>query len=514
MAMISVTVPATPTGPEILAAAARAGAVGLGGDPEVTALAVRLAANDAVTRTIVNRGDAVVGLTIDVVGTELDVRVRDVGEPTGSPAATVLTMVDSGLVTGAESSVDSSGNVVVIRVPLPTHLRLFDDSGTVVMGDDAPRLDSPVRYRPLVADDALSLSRCIYRCYGWTYPGVEMYYPDRVAAAIGDGRRIGEVAVDTDGEVVAHWGAVQVAEGVVETGVTVTDPRYRKRGIAAELGERLLGRLVAGGVVGRMREPVMTHPATQRIALAEGATLVGFHFHAALPLQQVGITDGVLSERASVSVMYSALQPLAPATVWVPAVFEPFVSTILEGADWPRVLGGVQAGHDTAAASTVASSYDALNRTGVVTVDVVGADLVEAIDDVLGGLQRAGADMVMVRLPANQPALASLGAGLGSLSLAFASFLPGFGPMGDALVLQWLRDTDLDRASWVFANDDVADFAGSVAAQVVDAGGRATTLRRRDALRQQLFAALPGAEPQLGSADGHRRSGTGSEGAH
>lgn len=504
--MISVTVPATPTGPDILAASARAGAVGLGGDPEVTALAVRLAAGDAMARTSVNRGDAVVGLTLDVVGTELEVRVCDAGEPIGSPAASILTLVDSGLVTGAESLVDPSGNVVVIRVPLPTHLRLFDDSGLDVIGDDAPGLDAPVHYRELVPEDALSLSRCIYRCYGWTYPGVEMYYPDRVAAAIADGRRIGEVAVDDGGEVVSHWGAVEVAEGVVETGVTVTDPRYRKRGIAAELGERLLARLVAGGAVGRMREPVMTHPATQRIALAEGATLVGFHFHAALPLQQVGITDGVLSERASVSVMYSALQPLAPATVWVPAMYEPFVATVLKGAGWPRVLGGVQAGFDGALSSAVASSYDALNRTGVITVDVVGVDLVEAIDDVLGGLQRAGADMVMVRLPANQPGLASLGAGLGSLSLSFASFLPVFGPMGDALVLQWLRDTNLDRASWVFANDEVAEFAGRVAEQVVDAGGRATRLRRRDALRQQLFAALPGSDNQSGGTGlGDRR---------
>jgi len=500
--MVNASVPAGARSTAVLAATAHAAAVHLGGDPEVAALAVRLAADDAVRRTTVDRHNARVTLHADVVGTELELRIGDAGEPLASPPAEVLALVDMGVATSVHSAVEGTGNVIAVRVPLPAHDRLLDDSDLEVLADDAPAADATVEVRQLTADDAASLTRCLYRCYGWTYPGADLYYPDRIAAAIGDGRRIGEVAVDAHGEVVAHWGAVEVADGVVETGVTVTDPRFRKRGLAAQLGERLLARLEADGVAARMREPVLTHPATQRIALAEGATLVGFHLHAALPLRQVGITDGMLTERVSVSVMFSPLQPLEPATVWVPAVYEPFVRTVLDGSQWPREVGGVRRQADCPPASVVGSSYDALNRTGVVQVDRVGTDLIDAVDEALGGLQRAGAQMVMVRLPANQPALASVGAGLGSLSLGFASLLPVFGAMGDALVLQWLADPEVDQSAWVFANDDVEQFARRVAAHVAELGDQATRLRRRDAMRRQLLAALPGDDDSTTSPTG------------
>ena len=503
-AVITARVPAATFGPGVLAAAAHAGAAALGGDPEVAALVARVVAVDAVERTTVDRDHATVGLRIGVVGTELELAFHDAGVPISSPPASVLTLVDGGLATGADTSVDSTGNVVTVRVALPAHHRLLDDTGLSVVPNDAAPVDAPVELRPLAAGDALSLTRCVYRCYGWTYPGIDLYYPDRIAAAIADGRRIGEVATGPDGEVVAHWGAVEVASGVVETGATVTDPRFRKRGIAAELGERLLARLGERRYVARMREPVVTHPATQHIALAEGATLVGFHLHVALPLDQVGITTGHSVERASVSVMYSALQSFEPATVWVPAAYEPFVATVLNSAPWPRDTGSARGHSGCPVASVVGSSYDALNRTGVVQVDVVGSDLVAVVDDTLSGLQHAGADMVMVRLPANQPALATQGAGLGSLGLGYASYLPTFGAMGDALVLQWLRDPDVDQSSWVFANDAVGDFARRVARHVVEVGGRQATLRRRDALRHQLLAALPGGDgpPDDGAGGG------------
>lgn len=511
--MITATVPATTSSPGVLAAVARAGADALGGDPEVAALVTRLAATDAVERTTVDRDHATVSLRISVVGTELELVFGDAGVPITSPPASVLTLVDAGLATGADTTVNSTGNIITVRVALPAHHRLLDDTGLSVVPVDAAPMDAPVDLRPLEAGDATSLTRCVYRCYGWTYPGTDLYYPDRIAAAIADGRRIGEVATSPDGEVVAHWGAVEVARGVVETGVTVTDPRFRKRGIAGELGERLLARLGERRYVARMREPVVTHSATQHIALSEGATLVGFHLHVALPLQQVGITDGQPAERASVSVMYSALEPFDAATVWVPAAYEPFVATVLDSATWPRDLGGVRGAASCPDASIVGSSYDALNRTGVVQVDEVGSDLVAVVDDALSGLQRAGADMVMVRLPANQPALATQGAGLGSLGLAYASYLPVFGDLGDALVLQWLRDPDVDQSSWVFANDDVAGFARRVARQVTEVGDRQATLRRRDALRHQLLAALPGGDTPDGSgADGGAGGGASTPG--
>lgn len=489
--MITATAPVDAAGIAVLASTAASAATHLGGGAEVAALAVRVLATDAQRRSSLHGDSAEVTLTVEVDGTELVMRLRDTGEPVAGPPTEVLALVDAGFATGADGGTDGSGNVTVVRVPLPAHVRLLDDTDLEVVADDAPAVDAPVTVRALEPGDAPALTRCIYRCYGWTYPNADMYFPDRVTAAIESGRRIGEVAMAADGEMAAHWGAVVVADGVVETGVTVTDPRYRGRGLAAQLGDRLLQRLMDNGVHGRLREPVLTHAATQRIALREGAALVGLILHAGKPLEQIGITDGVLSERVSVTLMYSPLVPLEPATMWIPGVYETFVRDVLDHADWPRELGAARVATDHPPVSVLGSSYDSVNRAGSVQVTTVGSDLVDVIDDTLGALRRAGAEQIVVYLPANQPALASLGAGLESLSLGYAAVIPAYGQLGDALVLQWLAEPDVDDSAWVFADPWVEELAGRVIGQARDLGDQVVRLRRRQAQRQQLLSALP-----------------------
>jgi GNAT superfamily N-acetyltransferase len=401
-----------------------------------------------------------------------------------------MSMVDLGLATSATGGTDGSGNVSEVRLPHPSHDAILDDANLEIVAEDAPLTDAPVIIRELEPRDAPSLTRCIYRCYGWTYPGTDFYYPERVAAAISRGARLGEVAVDEHGEVVAHWGAVFVAEGVVESGGTVTDPRFRRRGLADQLGERLLGRLIGAGANGRMREPVLTHSATQSIALREGATVVGILLNATEPIQQIGITDGLLSHRPSLSQMYSALTPLEPATIWVPSAYEPIVRHIVEATDWPRDFGHIPGSIEAPATSSVSSSYDSNRHTGEVTVAVIGTDLIDALDATLEELRHAGAEVATVHLPANDPALLAIGAGLDELSLSFASFIPRFGAGGDSLMLQWLHDPEVDDSDWVFADDRVRSLARLVIDQARDLGERSVRERRRHARRRTLFATL------------------------
>jgi phenylpropionate dioxygenase-like ring-hydroxylating dioxygenase large terminal subunit len=106
-------------------------------------------------------------------------------------------------------------------------------------------------------------------------------------------------------------------------------------------------------------------------------------------------------------------------------------------------------------------------------------------------LQRAGAAVVFVYLPANQPGLAFTGAGLGSLRLGFAALLPRYGDLGDALVLQWVRNPDIDDSEWEYADERVAAFAHLVLDQARSLGEAEVADRRREARRQQLLAALP-----------------------
>jgi len=144
----------------------------------------------------------------------------------------------------------------------------------------------------------------------------------------------------------------------------------------------------------------------------------------------------------------------------------------------------------------LSTSFVSTNNSGQIVVTVVGADLVDAIDLTLHQMRRSGAEYVQVRLPANQPALGTLAAGLVELGLGFAAFIPEFEPLtedglgGDVLVTQWLADSDIDGSGWVFADERVKNLVLAVIDQARDVGARGQKLQRRAARRAQLFAAL------------------------
>lgn len=471
----------------------RALAERLGASGDAAALAVRLLGDDALRRL---RGFEASPLAVSahVDGTELVITFIDKGEPVQGALLGTMSLADLGVVTGVDGGTIAGGNSRVVRLALPSHLARIDDGDQESSVDDQPLHDGPVTMRELEVDDAPSLVRCLFRCYGWSYPGVDMYFPARVAAMIRSGRRIGEVAVDADGEVIAHWGAKFVAEGVVETGVALTDPRYRRRGLANELGERLLARLPSLGVVGRLREPVLTHSATQQIALREGAHIVGVYLHAVTPLNQVGITEGALTVRTSITVMYSPLQPLTPSVIWVPHDFESIIRRILEPTDWGRSLGEVRGNVPIPENTEASSSFDTGSAAGFLDVTTVGRNLVDVVDDALVAFKRAGAQVARVTLPASQETLAVAGSGLADLGLSFAAFLPAFGTQGDVIVLQWLAEPVSDEDTWAFASDRVKDIVRLIVEQSRSTIDAERQLRLRRARRQRLFAALPSAD--------------------
>ena len=490
------TAPADDVGISALAAGARAAMARSGGDGEGVGLVVRQLGTDARGRLRGGEEDSTLTLAIDVRGTELVVTLTDKGEPVTAPPDAVLPLLESGVATAAEARTDGIGNLTEVRFPLPTHHRMIDADSLEVVPDDAAPSAEPVTIRAMVPGDAAALTRAIYRCYGWSYPSAGMYYPERIAAALESGERIGEVAVTESGEIASHWGAIYLSPTVVETGGTVTDPRFRRRGLAKTLGDRLLERLIELEVVARIREPVMTHPATQEIALHEGATMIGAYLKLLHPMQQIGITDDSQSSRVSLLVAYSALRPLEPATLWIPSQYTAMAQIALEASDWPRVLAPASRAQPCPESTTISTVFDSGNRLGMVDVGIVGADLVDAVDNALHQMRRSGAEYVGVRLPANQPALATMAAGLVELGLGYAALIPAFRPAtelnpgGDVLVTQWLIEPEIDTTGWVFANDSVESLVRTIVAQTEDVGNRGVHRQRRAAKRAQLFAAL------------------------
>ncbi|MEI8058431.1 MAG: hypothetical protein WCI29_13620 [Actinomycetes bacterium] len=488
--MISLRAPANALGVSVISAAARAVVATEGGNGEAAALVLQMAAEDARQRATVGRAEAELELTTRIDGTEVVVILRDRGEPMSGPARMLAPLIDLGLLTSAEGSIDDGGNVTEMRFARPAHAEILDSGNLELVADDAALSDEPVSLRSLEVGDAAALTRAIYRCYGWTYPHPDLYYPERIAAGITSGRRIGEVAVTADGEIAAHWGALFLTPTIVESGLALTDPRFRRRGLAKELDQRVDARLVTSAATACVMNPVLTHTATQALVLEMGNVFVGTYLSYGMPVDQVGITSGVLRERRSLPLAYRTVKPLTPATVWVPSPYESFVHAVIDGTDWPRDFGMAQRAPKVATETVLATKLDSFNRRGEIEVRVLGQDLVDAVDAALLALRGSGAEVVHVFLPVNDPALPTLGEGLTELGLAFGAIIPEFTAQGDALVLQWLADPAVDTSTWHYINDEVEVFITSILRQVRDLSEHTMRSRRRAAHRAELFANL------------------------
>lgn len=481
--MIRIQAPCNSAGTAAVIAAARMAVERLGGDGDGCGLAVRLLLQDVRDRTKNAIENSDVELVITPVGTQVVLELRDKGEPITTEPESLHPLVSMGLLTGSQAGTDGHGNVTSVRLALQAHHSVEDLTGIDVIDAQAPVSAAEFTIRTLSRTDTPALTRLLYRCYGWSYPHADMYYPERISAAIDDGSRIGLVAVTEDGDVVAHWGAVFHGPQVVETGSTVTDPRFRHRGIARLLGEQLLSQLQHLRVAGRFREPVLTHTATQELALKEGAAIVGLRANSGSAFQQVGITQGILDHRSSVTVAFSPLKPLHAAQVFVPNEYAHILRVALSHTDWPREILTAPTDFVIPPDTLAQSTYDASNRSARVDVQVVGADLIDEIDAAIERARRGGAVYIEVHLPTAQPALAVLGAGLIDLGLAYAAYLPLLRTDSDVLILQWLDDPEVHTTDWHYATPHVESIAQSIIAQIRDAAARAIKSRREAARR-------------------------------
>ena len=190
------------------------------------------------------------------------------------------------------------------------------------------------------------------------------------------------------------------------------------------------------------------------------------------------------------TVAYFNLASLADETLYIPRPYETIAQAVISHTTWPRVIGSPQRVHDVADESVITTKFDTFNRRGEIDVKSLGRDLVDVVDQAMESVRRSGAEVIHVRLPVNDPALAVLGEGLTELGLAYAAIFPEFTDEGDALVLQWLSDPEVDTSAWHYANDDVEALVMAILSQVRELNERGAEQRRRAARRATLFAAL------------------------
>jgi anti-sigma regulatory factor (Ser/Thr protein kinase)/predicted N-acetyltransferase YhbS len=180
----------------------------------------------------------------------------------------------------------------------------------------------PMEYicRLLEPGDAVEVARCIYKTYGYTYPGEHLYYPERVVAMNRSGNLVSVVAVTEAGEVIGHCAlSGHAGDPVMELAQAVVKPAHRGRGILKELSNLLAREAQQRDLAGLYVVAVTIHPYSQRVALKHGmhesAILLAY---APQHAKMKGFADEHLPQRESVVYAYMSLRREPAHLVFAP----------------------------------------------------------------------------------------------------------------------------------------------------------------------------------------------------
>ncbi len=312
--------------------------------------------------------------------------------------------------------------------------------------------------RPLGPADTRALIACIRRCYGDTYPHLELYGEDWIRASLESGRLSSTVAAWPDGRIVGHIGSLREArdEPVVDTIAGIVDPAHRRQGLVPKIGAAMLAADRARGIRGARHTATAAHDRTQKLIASAGGIATGVLL-AQLPstTDYRGLDHGFGRARIAVVTYYQSWAPLPPLTVYPGPRDEAIVSTLYEALGHDRrVLPVHGPGHE--ARLTARSSFDP--RTGVTHLrftpaadDRGPATMESAIDASLNG----SAEVVHADVPLADPGAPSAIAALRARGFIFGALLPG-SPRSEILRLQFVGRAKLALDAIVTASEQGA----------------------------------------------------------
>lgn len=371
------------------------------------------------------------------------------------------------------SSGGADGNLARCVVVLPAPGDLDGPGGPPggeVLGNDAPRVSddeaAALVVRPMTPDDAVGLTRCVYRCYGYSYLNPSMYVPARVRADLRSGIMHSVVAVTPEGEVVGHSAMTFERRGdrVPEGGKLVVDPRYRGHHLSERLAAVRSEEVHRLDLPGLWSECVTNHPYSQREVLSTGGFETGLLIGAQPARVHMEGLANVAAGRHTLLTMYVAAADPGPLTLHVPDRHAEHLAALVEVAGLSRTVVGPTGGAGAVAAARTAVHVGVDTGVGLAHLRVtrVGPDAVDRVAAELDGLDAFDLPVVHLDLPLADPAAAVAVERLESLGFSWGAWVPCFGERGDVVRLQRVRPgvADVDHVECARAEgESVRDHA-------------------------------------------------------
>ena len=340
-----------------------------------------------------------------------------------------------------------AGNRVVLELRLESHAGLLLGLDAEEEHDEHTDVSDDLEVRTMLPEDAELLVRCLYRCYGYTYPDSDLYLESHIANLLTSGLMHSTVAVSSQGEVVGHQAYVFEEEGqrIPEAGKLIVDPQFRSHRLPTRMATHPDAIDFSKSLPGYYGRCVTNHTFSQAIGVRNGSIEVGLML--GIAPGDTTMTGGLAASdggRMSLLPVVRLKTSRGPARLSLP---EHLVEVI--GAASDRL--GIERAIDTSIVEPQGASEQSFaidHGFGIAALSVrrIGTDLVAAAGARLSEVAQARIDFVELALDAEDPSAAWAVSALERLGFFFAAWLPEFTDRGDRLILQRVAEGSPDIA--------------------------------------------------------------------
>ncbi len=312
-------------------------------------------------------------------------------------------------------------------------------------GDSRPSGEFTIsRLKP---EEAVEVSRCVYKSYGYSYALDHVYYPDRIIGLNRDGHMISAVCRTPENEVAGHCGLVfhNRESKIAELAQAFVKPEHRAKGCFSKMNQYLIDQAKKMDLLGIYGQAVTNHTYSQRMGLALGMK------DCAIKLGYVpetssfkGITDR-LPQRDTLLVQFLFLKEDKRHGIFAPARHESMIMDLMEstGSGGLAEKPAKEPAHDPSIGATISVEIMKTLKASVITIKQYTKTSVGDVGTALMDLCAQGIEIIHLYLSLEDPMTYFKTEEFEAMGFFFSGILPGH--MGrDSLILQYLNNLEID----------------------------------------------------------------------
>lgn len=301
--------------------------------------------------------------------------------------------------------------------------------------------DISYEIRPFRPEDALEISRCAYKAYGYTYEPY-VYYPEQIIAMNQLGTLRSFVATGTDNkEIMGHLALKykNVTDRIAEIGVAFVKPEYRRSGIFIALNQFCHEQAAKLPLYGTFVRAVTSHIGSQKVADTLGYQVCGISLGLFPDDVDFKALTGKIRQKETGLSLYRHISDASVRTIYPPLRHKEKIEEMFRSFEIPVRCAENNAPPDCGESRLKPSVIPALNVADL-EISSIGADIVSELKKAIHGFCLQHLDAIFLQICLEDPYSPFVVQQCEQMGCFFSGVLPFAMENRHSIILQYMNN--------------------------------------------------------------------------